>query len=157
MKINILGIRKELEFFPKLQVKVSEETARSYRFDCTVNLLQAYNLDKLVKCVSNDSVWYYGTIAAWDFTLTKDTIHLINSEDETQIKFKISNDRLIEWLEDSFYTKYETSEFSKYVESLSFLIALYDVGIEYKEAVDGLLDNIEELYEEYENKKARTE
>ena len=157
MKINLLGITKELEFFPKLQVKVSEETKISYRFDCTVNLLQAYNLDKLVKCLVYDGAWYYGSIGEWNFTLTKETIHLINMADETQIKFKLSNDRLIEWLEDNFYTKYETQEFQKYVESLSFLISLYDINIEYKEAVEGLLENIEELYEDYKKQKAKTE
>lgn len=156
MKINILGITKEIEFFPKLQVKVSEETARSYRFDCTVNLIQAYNLSKLSKCITNDSIWYYGTLGDWSFTLTKDTIHLLNTEDETEIKFKLSNDRFIEWLEDNFYTKYESVEFGKYIESLSFLISLYDMGIDYYEAVDGLIDNMYELYEDYENKKART-
>ena len=156
MKINILGLKREIEFFPKLQVKVSEETKKLYRFDCTVNLLQSYNLSKLSKCISNDSVWYYGTIDNWNFTLTKENIHLLNKEDETEIKFKISNDRLLEWLEDNFYTKYEHSEFQKYIESVGFLISLYDSEINFNEAINGLIENIEELYEDFENKKAKT-
>lgn len=157
MKINIAGITKTLNFFPELQVKTSDETKESYRFDCIKNLMEAYDLKGFMKFRTTDNTWYVGKIQDWEFTLTKRRISLYNILDESKIEFKIDNDRLPEWLEDNFYTKFENPEFIKYIESLASVMYYADSNEDsYKELLEFLADNLEEVYTKFKNKKAKT-